>query len=356
MTYGPDRTRTERLADEALQIARRLDDSRTLAHVLMARGLLLGLEPARQRMPESAELLALAEANGDVFQQSLGSVIRFVAALEAADPAEAKRCLDRSRKATDLAGQPLTRWILSLQDALMAAFEGDFPAAERLIEHGLEVGATTGQPDARLLPIIQLAYVRFEQGGGDEVLLDEMLTAVPGHPSFRAQLAYIRWRAGHEEAARADAASLADQLEVFPQEAAWARAMGLMALLCGELEDASLARRLYGLLTPHAGLCIASGIAVFGVVDLYLGILATVLGRFDDAETHFSVADRMHEAAGAPAWLARTPAGVGPHAPEAGRWRSGPSPARAGAGHRHPDRPGERGAPGPDSRWRTFSG
>jgi tetratricopeptide (TPR) repeat protein len=103
-----------------------------------------------------------------------------------------------------------------------------------------------------------------------------------------------------------EAASLAAQLEVLPKEAARDRCIGLLAVLSAELDDASMAQQLYGLLEPYAGLFIASGVVVFGAVDLHLGILATVLGRFDDAEAHFATADRIHEDAGTPAWLART--------------------------------------------------
>ncbi|HEX2274431.1 MAG TPA: hypothetical protein VHG90_11220, partial [Acidimicrobiales bacterium] len=48
------------------------------------------------------------------------------------------------------------------------------------------------------------------------------------------------------------------------------------------------------------------GIAAFslGASDRYLGQLATLLGRFDDAEAHFAAAHRLHERLGAPGWLA----------------------------------------------------
>ena len=308
VTYGPDRTRTQSLSDEALQTARELHDSRTLAHVLMARGLFLGLDTARERFAESAELLALAEEHQDPLQQFLGAVIRLCAALEVGDPAEARRCLDRAREGAAVVGQPFARWVVALEDVLLALIDADFPTAERLIEHALELGTAAGQPDAKALSITALAYLLVEQGRGDEVgqLLHEISAAAPGMPSFRAQLAFSHWQAGRKEEARAQVAGLAEELEVLPREAGWSRCMAQLAMLSAELEDPSMARRLYGLLTPYAGLFISSGVLFSGAVDLHLGILATVVGQFDDAEAHFSAAHRMHEAAGAPAWLART--------------------------------------------------
>ena len=308
VTYGSDRTETRRLADEALQIARELDDSRTLAHVLMARGFLFGLETARQRMAESAELLALTEENQDLQLQFLGLFARAVAAFEVGDPREAKHCLDRAREQTDTVGQPFMSWVLAMEDAVVALFEGDYAGAERLIPRAIDMGTAAGQPDARALGTGQLVHLRIEQGRGGEVrgVLKQILAAVPGHPAFRAQLALADWQAGDTADARSVIEDLADQLEVLPPEAAWSRAVAQLAMLCAELEDVALARRLYGLLERYAGLYIASGIVFSGAVDHHLAVLATVLERFDDAEAHFRAAHRMHEEVGAPAWRART--------------------------------------------------
>jgi hypothetical protein len=45
---------------------------------------------------------------------------------------------------------------------------------------------------------------------------------------------------------------------------------------------------------------------VAGSVAHYLGLLATTLARFDEAEGHFTAASATHAHLGAPPWLART--------------------------------------------------
>jgi hypothetical protein len=45
---------------------------------------------------------------------------------------------------------------------------------------------------------------------------------------------------------------------------------------------------------------------VTGPVAFYLGLLATTIGDWPDAETHFAAAAATHERIGAPTWLART--------------------------------------------------
>jgi hypothetical protein len=45
---------------------------------------------------------------------------------------------------------------------------------------------------------------------------------------------------------------------------------------------------------------------VYGSVAYYLGLLASTMGRYDDADTHFSAAAGRHDNIGAVYWLAVT--------------------------------------------------
>ncbi len=308
VTYGSDHTRTPRLADEALRTARQLDDRRTLAHVLMARGFMLGPDTAHSRMAESAELLALARELDDPVLEFLGLFGRLVAAFEVGEAVEAKRCLNVAGEKSAALGQPLFRWVAALESVLPAMVDGDWAGAERLMHEGAEIGRAAGQADAELFLTIQLGALRIEQGRAAEVEagLVERAAALPRAATFRAQLAYCHWEAGHPEEATPLVRDLMSELDVLPRESAWARAVSQMALVCGEARDVSMARTLYGACEPYAGQFVSSGVVFSGATDLYLGVLAAVLDRFDDAEAHFRAAHRMHEAVGAPAWLART--------------------------------------------------
>jgi hypothetical protein len=46
--------------------------------------------------------------------------------------------------------------------------------------------------------------------------------------------------------------------------------------------------------------------SITGSVAFYLGLLATTVGDWPEAETHFAAAAATHERIGAPFWLART--------------------------------------------------
>ncbi len=308
VTYGLDLKRTSQLADEALRAARQVDDPRTLAHVLMARGFMLGLDTARQRMAESAELLALSGELHDPMLTFLGTFARVVAAFEVGEPAEARICLERARELTGTVAQPFLRWAIALEDALVVLFDADYARAEQVITRAAELGDAAGQPDGRPLASAQLVFLRLEQGRGEEIegVMGEMVAASPGHAAFRTQLALCQWQAGREQEATAGVSTLLQGLDRLPREAGWSRALGQMSMLCAEAGDAAMARRLYDNLEPYAGLFVSSGVLFSGAVDHHLATLATILGGGDEAEAHFTAAHRMHEEVGAPAWLART--------------------------------------------------
>ncbi|HEV3363242.1 MAG TPA: hypothetical protein VG795_03740, partial [Acidimicrobiia bacterium] len=88
----------------------------------------------------------------------------------------------------------------------------------------------------------------------------------------------------------------------------YARAYGLTmaAEVCAGVRDAERAAVLYGQLQPYTGLVATAGSLTPGSVDHYLGLLAAVEGRFDQAGRHFEAAHASHEALAAPIWLART--------------------------------------------------
>jgi ATP/maltotriose-dependent transcriptional regulator MalT len=82
----------------------------------------------------------------------------------------------------------------------------------------------------------------------------------------------------------------------------------LLAEVCGGLGDAERAAELYELLAPYAGRNVVVGRAAScnGSASRLLGILAGVLGEWEEAERRFFEAREMHVRMGARPWLART--------------------------------------------------
>ena len=81
-----------------------------------------------------------------------------------------------------------------------------------------------------------------------------------------------------------------------------------LADTCAFLGDARRAAELRDLLLPYAGrnVVIVEGWACFGSADRPLGVLASTIGLWDDAEAHFEAALDLNARLGARPWLART--------------------------------------------------
>ncbi len=74
------------------------------------------------------------------------------------------------------------------------------------------------------------------------------------------------------------------------------------------LGDRDRAESLYRAMEPAGGRTVAmfNGIAVFGSGSYYLGRLATLIGRFDEARQHLATAMKHHKAVGAKPYALRT--------------------------------------------------
>ena len=73
-----------------------------------------------------------------------------------------------------------------------------------------------------------------------------------------------------------------------------------------EVDDVDAAAILYGQLAPYDRFLTYVGTACEGPIAHYLGGLATVLGRFDDADRHLATATELAQRAGSPFYAART--------------------------------------------------
>jgi tetratricopeptide (TPR) repeat protein len=88
----------------------------------------------------------------------------------------------------------------------------------------------------------------------------------------------------------------------------WMPAIASLAEACAALGDARRAEELYALLLPYAGrtVVVNRGDACDGAVDRHLGLLATTMERFAEAERHFEQAIALNARLGARLLVAHT--------------------------------------------------
>jgi class 3 adenylate cyclase len=299
-----------RISDEAMAIARRLDDVSTLVSVLIARYFTIAV-PATidERLRDTGECLRLAARIEDPAVTAQASMLRYRATMESGDADEADRCLELFERAATEAGQPSLRWMSQTYRAGRLKMRGRLDEAERVIAKASDLAEELGQPDARTFYVTQMFYLRFEQGRLPEFEEGLALVApvIGGWSFFRAMAVLLDCEAGRHQRARSEYEVLADEgFAAVPLDWAWLMTLATLAEAAVRLGDEHGAATLARLLAPCSNQVIGMGSFWLHSVAHALGMLATLLRRFDDAEAHFAAAATLHTRIAAPAWLART--------------------------------------------------
>ena len=308
LAWQPEPQRRLALSREALSIATSLGEPHTLAHVLVTRDYTIhAAENAAERLTATAALLVTAEQLGDPVLASRALSLRFKAALELADVAEAERCLAANQALVTDLGQPALTWATMHHDATLRILRRD-PSAAAAITTASDFGAPIGMP--AIWPICQRFTLCLEQGGVgefEETFRDGAHRT--GNPVFRAALAHILLDADRTD----DAVGVFDDLAATGfacpgNNVAWMIFATECAAVCARLRRGDHVPLLRDMLTPYAEQLVVAAFGgwVTGSVALYLAVLCTTIGDWDEAEAHFAAAVATHERIGAPAWLART--------------------------------------------------
>jgi hypothetical protein len=314
LTWQPDPTRRVALSQEALQIARTLDDPATLAHVLLARDYTItDPENAAERLDATSELLAIADRLGDPVMASRALSLRFKAAMELVDVAEAEQSMVRNETLVADLGQPDLAYFALHHRASLAFMRGD-PVAEQKHSAADELGRSIAGPEVLSAPKIfslgRLFWPRAAQGRAGEI--EEAIRLIVERASgsfFKALHAFVLSEASQVEAAARLFDEFAAQEFAYPRHnAAWIMFEAECARLCARLGRADCVPLLRPMLEDYADQFVVSGFAghVGGSVSLYLGLLATTVGDWSDAEARFAAAAATHERIGAPVLLAYT--------------------------------------------------
>ena len=111
-----------------------------------------------------------------------------------------------------------------------------------------------------------------------------------------------------KDPARRKLADLAETGFKFPIDAKHSTTLAYVAEVCATLGAESHAATVFGLLAPYREMTITTGVTTvcYGSAGRYLGILADVLGQWDQAEELFEQALRMNQKMEALPWLAHT--------------------------------------------------
>src|SRR5262245_40572926 len=203
------------------------------------------------------------------------------------------------------------RWVTVLHRLTCGFLEGRFDECDVLLEQTLESESEIPLTETLRLSWQGLRNLVLEQQGRARELLPtvcRLADAFPQIPRWRAAAAGYGVAAGETEAARKDLESLAvNDFRDIPRDMMWTYVLCRLCDVVSFFGDAERAATLYDLLLPYAARCATVGVgASRGSVARSLGLLATVLARYDDAERHFEAALQMNARIRARVWVAHT--------------------------------------------------
>jgi class 3 adenylate cyclase/tetratricopeptide (TPR) repeat protein len=305
------------LADEAIKAAGNAGDPGTLAMALFSRCLAFAESASvDDRLSRATDVVRSAEEAGDPNLIELGHSLRLDGHLALGDIAAMESEMDVLTGLARELRQPALSWFLERLRPLQPLWEGKFEEAERL---ALQAAAMVPpslrtDPDAEAILPAQIFAIRRDQGRLRELegAVAGFVTLNPELPAWRAALAFLYSEIGGELEARNQfevlAASGFDELRHDPL---WTTSLALLSETCTVLGDKNRAVLLYELLKPLTGRNLFVGVtmsrvAFLGCASRNLGLLATTLERWIDAQQHFELALNMHSKMRARPWVART--------------------------------------------------
>lgn len=304
LAFPTEDERAHVLANEAVAMARRLGDERTLVPALIARHItLLDVRHIDQRLALGEELQSVAGGHEELAAE--GHSWRMYDLLGIGDLEAARREHAELERIAEKLGQPLLRSLASGARGLWAELAGDDEQAERWANESLRQAKLAHTGDAESSWGSQMFALRRRQGRAGELapLAEAVVAAGGGTLGWRSALGVLRLETGDNAGAWAlYEEEMAGGPAALPRGMFWLTRMALLSELCAGVGDPGGAEQLYAELLPHA-LCnvVVSYCSVWGPVDGYLALLADAFGDKSLARRHLDAALDRAAAMGATA-------------------------------------------------------
>jgi hypothetical protein len=274
------------------ELARRVGEPNTLARVLVrvsrARNFRLGRHEFRAVAEEVGALAGHAEITDPLLiANCLTTVLN--TSLQLGDADQVAWAMAEIWRREEEVPLPVFTLAGHLSRGLAAGLRGDVVAYElasvATFEHAIEIG----DEEARFIFEGQLFYTRYLQGRTDE-LLDAIVQDRSGVSLYRAVSAIL-----HAEAGKlADARGLLDAELALGFESSVdmfeIQALTIWAKAAASVRHFGARERLVEVLGAHTDEVAGHLVQVTEPIDICLGRLCSLLGRYDEAESHFAAA------------------------------------------------------------------
>jgi hypothetical protein len=332
-----DRPRARPLADEAVAIARHLDDPATLASCLLAQHDTRWVAgTATDRATICAEIADLALRAGDPERHAQALLLAASAHLENSSAAF-RAVFSEYAYVTEQLRQPRHDYLLRTRLAALALLDGDLDTGERLSAEAVALGDAVGETDTgnvRMSQRLEIVRVRNDASELREMAAEAVRWWVGAPVHAHAVAAGFLARAGDLDAARTEVDTVV-ALDAWRTDRTylWSVYIGELAAAAIALSDRPLCQSVLDALLPAADTCAVNGALVcfMGSHAHRVGLLYGALGRRDEADRWLRRALEIHRRLGARTWEAETVTALA-------RLDDADPPGR-------PDRPGHPGRP-----------
>jgi eukaryotic-like serine/threonine-protein kinase len=308
--WSDQRARSVELSQNAVDMARRLDDPSALIYALcMWHYSLWGPDNLDARLKTAHEMVQLAERIKDPEWALRALEMHLADLLETGAMQEADADLKTYKELSEKTGGSSS--MVELTNAMRALLRGDLSEGERLAEHAMVVGQRRQEPRALLSYAAQVSFIRFEQRrmGELEPMLRAYVEQYPVLDVARSGLALAHVEAGREAEARVQFDYLArEDFAALRRDWNWLATMVILTTICVFIQDRGRAARIYELMQQYAerNAMIGWTEVCYGSVSRYLGNLAALMQRYDDAQRHYEAAISMNARIDARGWLAHS--------------------------------------------------
>ncbi len=301
--------RRQRLTTEAVAMAERVGDDDAAAFVLGCAlwGAWVPGNPTERR-ERALEIIELGRRSGNRVNELTGVMWLTGASAELGDGEGFQRSVAREQELAAELRQPEWLWASGVHRAAAALMAARFDDAEALMEEAVQLGATLGSENVLQMYGVQLFSLGRARGGMEPLLpmFQAMVEQFPLIPAWRCGVAYLCRELGLADEAREQFDHLAaDGFRSLPHDANWKVGVGILAAVCGMLDEVDHAPVLYDMLLPLADDTITAGMPadILGSTHGPLTLLAAMLGRWDDAEAHYAAGQAANERMGCRAWI-----------------------------------------------------
>jgi hypothetical protein len=198
------------------------------------------------------------------------------------------RCLEFLGQQALLLNRPTTSWCYSYTSATRALIAGDTELAEELATKAFNIGSEGSEPDAPTFFGTQLMMVNWQRGTLAEIvpLIEQFAAELTAIPAYLAALGVAYVEVAETNKARLLLERFGAQDFQLPLDQVWLTGMTCYAEAAIQCADIHSAGPLFTQLEPWGDQWVYSGSTSSGPVSHFLGGLATVLGRYDEASDY----------------------------------------------------------------------